>query len=311
MFEEVPAHRRRYARLLARRVVLGPFVVGTGMLLAMLGCSAALAATVITASTIGLGGAPHSAPEAIPATTASQPSQSGEPTVTRSGVAGQPALTATTAASSAATGAASATSAVATGAPASPSATGSAASATPSGNAFVYVVGYDESSARLLYQYAAAAPASGSVDGLTYGVIDPDVYGASIGADIRVVSAGTICSPAGGDCTVEQLRQASHYFAEVAIDAKGVLHSLIERSDASSGFGSPTSPSPSASPSAPSSPDPTVSRRPTSAFAPSSPDAAQPTSGDDRHSDGSVEAGEPTAVSDADADAVATQPASG
>ena len=56
MFEEVPRERRGMARLVpVRRVVLGPFVLGGGMLLATLGGSvavAAAAATMFTASAI-------------------------------------------------------------------------------------------------------------------------------------------------------------------------------------------------------------------------------------------------------------------
>ncbi len=53
MFEEIPGSRRGLARLVpVRRVVLGPFVLGSGMLLAAVGGSVAVAATVITASTI-------------------------------------------------------------------------------------------------------------------------------------------------------------------------------------------------------------------------------------------------------------------
>ncbi|MCW2521853.1 MAG: hypothetical protein JWO63_188 [Frankiales bacterium] len=54
MFEEIPPERRGLDRVRARRFVLGPFVVGGGLVLALLGGSVAVAATVITASTIGL-----------------------------------------------------------------------------------------------------------------------------------------------------------------------------------------------------------------------------------------------------------------
>ena len=58
MFEEVPPRRRGIAGVTARRVVLGPFVVGGGVLLAAIGGSVAIAATVITASTIRLSDVP-------------------------------------------------------------------------------------------------------------------------------------------------------------------------------------------------------------------------------------------------------------
>jgi hypothetical protein len=79
MFEEVPGDRPRYARMLGRRLVLGPFVIGTGVLLATIGGSVAVAATVITASNGGFNDIPpkllgHSAalriqPPAAPAAT--------------------------------------------------------------------------------------------------------------------------------------------------------------------------------------------------------------------------------------------------
>lgn len=60
MFEEVPPRRRGIAGMTARRVVLGPFVVGGGVLLAAIGGSVAVAATVITASTLRLSDVPPS-----------------------------------------------------------------------------------------------------------------------------------------------------------------------------------------------------------------------------------------------------------
>lgn len=60
MFEEVPRKRRGIARVTARRVVLGPFVLGGGMVLAAVGGSVAVAATVLTASTIVLSDVPPS-----------------------------------------------------------------------------------------------------------------------------------------------------------------------------------------------------------------------------------------------------------
>ena len=58
MFEEVPRTRRGLvaylgvSQLTTRRIVLGPFVIGGGVVLAAIGGSVAVAATVFTASTI-------------------------------------------------------------------------------------------------------------------------------------------------------------------------------------------------------------------------------------------------------------------
>ena len=76
MFEEVPRERRGMARLVpVRRVVLGPFVLGGGMLLATLGGSvavAAAAATMITASAIRSDDVPDRPGHPVPSTSTQQ-----------------------------------------------------------------------------------------------------------------------------------------------------------------------------------------------------------------------------------------------
>jgi hypothetical protein len=102
------------------------------------------------------------------------------------------------------------------------------------------------------------------VDGVEYAVPSARIFAAGVAGDVKVVSAGTLCGPAGSVCTVSQLiAGAQHgFFAEVAIDQAGILRSVIESDSAGSppttglGFG-PVSPSPT--PTRPGPPIPATS----------------------------------------------------
>jgi hypothetical protein len=268
MFEEVPRERRGVARLLPiRRVVFGPFVLGGGMLVAALGGSVAVAAaaTVLTASVIGSDDLPDrpgpvtapstSRQESVSARKSAAPHRAAPPAASRTssappaagiatspgGVAGggtggvgvgEPGRTSvirqstTPAATSRATSPATAPSTAAGNSP-SPSASG------PRGNALIHVSGYDQVSSRLVYQFATVQLAAGDDGGDLYLISDPDTFTAPLAPSVTVTSGGSICPPAGSTCTPDQVIRAadSGFFAEVAIDAAGVLRSIIEVGD--------------------------------------------------------------------------------
>lgn len=293
MFEEVPAERRGVARLLpVRRIVLGPFVLGGGMLLATVGGSvavAAAAATMITASAIGANDAP--ARPGHPVSSASSPQQplaarrppahhqratpvappeGGLTTVTRpSGPAPAAAPRSTSAALPAPVQITATRPPVGSSAlTAPPSSPASSPSPTPStsaplGNAVIHVSGYDQTSGRLAYQFAVQAGGDG---GDQYEISDSDTFTAALAPSITITSGGGICPPAGAACTRDQLIQAagSGFFAVAAIDAQGDLRSIVEV-----GFQSPSpklAPAPSSSDSnrgsQPGGPSPTASSTP-------------------------------------------------
>lgn len=274
MFEEVPREHRGISRLLARPVVLGPFVVGSGMLIAALGGSVAVA-TVITASAIGSVDLParpghavtpapamsthsHLAPgkrppghhpgsaatrRPSPSATAvagrlgagSAPVSGGQPTASHDLPAGPPVAPSRPAAVA---------SSPVLSAPSSPVASPSLSE--PLGNALVYFTGYDRSSGRITYQFATRQQAAAG-GAATYRVTDPTTFTATLAKSVTITSSGTLCAPAGGTCTPDQLFRAaeSGFFAEVAIDHAGVLRSVVDL-----GKGSPVAqPVPSASPS--------------------------------------------------------------
>ncbi|MCW2539264.1 MAG: hypothetical protein JWN95_989 [Frankiales bacterium] len=315
MFEEIPRRRRRLPSLTARRVALGPFVVGSGVLLAMLGGSVALAATVITASSLGFtNSAPPHAQQSVTAA-ASNHQRATHKTSANGGTkaGGQPVGSAAGSSTPAVGSAGSAPSAGSTpaagprllvpgtsglsGVPAStsvnsaagaipgppptysaatstnPSAWGSSlpspgpmvsgttiptpggsAPSSPSGNAIVYFTGWDQAAGRLDFEYASA---SSTVGGVQYAVSSTRIFSAGVAGEVNVISAGTLCPPAGSNCTLAQLISGAErgFFADVAIDQTGILWSVIERDSAassptaSSGFG-PASPSPTATPAA-------------------------------------------------------------
>ena len=288
MFEEVPCERRRRSRVTATRVALGPFVVGGGVLLATLGGSVALAATVITAGTIAVHDgtvAARRTPIIRPSVTAAAAAvarRSGGPGRGGSARSAWPSLTSTSGLTRPGPGpdtgpgpaplptvsvalgsmAGSASGSAATALPDSPPPTG--APAGPSGNALVFVTGYDRLSDRLTYRYATVSDGSGPANSDVYRVAGPTVYFAGLAPEILIRSGGGICQPAGGECTPSQLVTAapSGFFAEIAVDPTGLLHSVIERDNAQSGSGPAPSATPSPSPSASTATEPSASASP-------------------------------------------------
>jgi hypothetical protein len=97
----------------------------------------------------------------------------------------------------------------------------------------IRVSGYDQGRARLVYQFATVRPHAG-VDGADlYLISDRQSFTAALAPTITIISGGGICPPAGSTCTPDELIQAadSGFFANVAIDAAGVLRSIIELGD--------------------------------------------------------------------------------
>ncbi|HEX8093392.1 hypothetical protein [Jatrophihabitans sp.] len=266
MFEEVPRERRGVARLLpVRRVVLGPFVLGGGMLLATLGGSvavAAAAATMITASAIGSKDVPAHPGHPVSSASGSQqahparrspehhrpatPATAGRSTAAHQrGAAAAPSMPHPVAVPSSAGVALPAPAPVVPAAPPArgidptavpsapadrPSVTPAPSSSAPLGNAVIHVSGYRQATERLAYQFASVRPGAGTGGGDQYQVLASDTFTASLAPSITITSGGGICLPAGSACTVDQLIQAadSGFFAVVAIDAQGELRSIIE-----------------------------------------------------------------------------------
>jgi hypothetical protein len=269
MFEEVPRERRGVARLVPiRRVVLGPFVLGGGMLLAAVGGSvavAAAAATMITASAIGSSDTPARPGQPVSSASSTQqtlaarrppvrhhhratpvaPTAAGLVTVARpsspppAAVAPVPTSAALPAPASTATSRPPVRSAGPSATPSSPasspSPTPSPSSSAPLGNAVVRVSGYDPASERLAYQFAVVQAGAGTGGSDLYHVIDPDTFTAALAPAGGLTSGGGICAPAGSACTRDELIRAadSGFFAVVAIDAQGELRSIIEVGDRS------------------------------------------------------------------------------
>jgi hypothetical protein len=250
MFEEVPRERRRVARLLpVRRVVLGPFVLGGGMVLAALGGSvavAAAAATMITASAIrsddvplrpgNVASSPSSTQQALAAKRppahhrTATPSTAGHSAVAHpSGgpaapsvphlatVPGSPGValpaperTVTTDPSARNTGPAAAPSSPADRPSGTPAPSSSAPPGNaPLGNAVIHVSGYDQASERLAYQFASVRSGAGIDGGDLYQVLAPDTFTAALAPSITITSGGGICPPAGSACTADQLIRAA------------------------------------------------------------------------------------------------------
>jgi len=267
MFEEVPRERRGLARLVpVRRVALGPFVLGGGMLLATLGGSvavAAAAATMITASAIGFKDVPADPGHAVSSAVGTQqalsarrppahhqavmPTAPGRSTPAhRNGAAAVPSMPPHLAALPSSAGAAppppartgaavpparsTSPSAVPSTSADQPSQTPVPSSSDPLGNAVIHVSGYRPASNRLAYQFASVRPGAGIGGGDLYQVLAPDTFTASLAPSATITSGGGICAPAGSACTVDQVIQAadSGFYALAAIDAQGELRSLIE-----------------------------------------------------------------------------------
>ena len=261
MFEEIPRKPRGFAGLAARRFVLGPFIIGGGVVLCTVGGSAALAATVLTASTIGIDKLPplktHH-PAAASGNTQSLTervagslgSHGAKPAATKSGASAdapkpRPTKLPNTAAADPATKPGSSPTAM-------PSTSAASVSATrPNGNAVVYFSGYDQAALRIKFSYAVVEPGAAPDGGDLYAVNDPTTYSAGIAADIQITSGGTICPPAGSSCTPGELIKAADagLFARVAIDVDGNLELVIEKgapAQAATSQRAPSSPSGSA-----------------------------------------------------------------
>jgi hypothetical protein len=251
MFEEVPRTRRGLARLTARHVVLGPFVIGGGVLLAAIGGSVAVATTVLTATSIRANDVPphavqHPVVVASPGRTAPahQPPAAGSddrtagPTHSRS-VAGAPASQPLV------PGSPSASPTAVPGQPGTepsgsgrPTADPSASTSGPVGNALIYVIGYADQ--RLQFEYAVVSPGAGPNGSDLYQVDSPRHYSATLATDLTVTSGGQLCPPAGSRCSLDQLTEAAGagFYAIAAIDPADQLHSILEvdNAGASSGF---------------------------------------------------------------------------
>jgi hypothetical protein len=282
MFEEVPRTRRGLARLTARHVVLGPFVIGGGVLLAAVGGSVAVATTVITASSIRASDVPphaqHPAVVVAPSSPSHRPpaaDQSDRPpgsAVSRPPAASSPASRPVLPGSPAASLAGSA----GTGQPSTgplgsgqlgpgqlgsgqPSGSPSASTSGPAGNALIFVTGYDGQ--RLHFEYAVVSPGAGPNGSDLYQVDSPHKYSATLASDLTVTSGGQLCPPAGSRCSIDQLTAAAGtgFFAVAAIDPADQLHSILEVDNAGPGAGSSSGFAPQATATGTPSPGPTRS----------------------------------------------------
>jgi hypothetical protein len=271
MFEEVPRARRGLAGLTARRVVLGPFVIGGGMLLAAVGGSVAVAATVITASSIHANdvpprpAAPHPAVAASTGhhtaaaarhqpvvaaptvrSTSSLPATSPVPSVSRP--ASVPPAVVPSPTGPVSSTAPSAKSTLPTGSP-------SASSSGPVGNALIYLTGYDSTTQRVLFEFAVVDHGSGPNGSDVYRVESTRGYSATLAADLTVTSGGQLCPPAGNRCSTDQLIAAAGagFFAIAAIDPAEQLHSIVEVDNVGTSFAPVSGPpaTPSSSPTNP------------------------------------------------------------
>jgi hypothetical protein len=271
MFEEVPRVRGGLGRLTAFRIALGPFVIGGGLLAATVGGSVAVAATVITASSINAPAQPSSldvpAPIApassTPAAPAPHPSRPvsglswseptsfvpGGPMVRPSGQHSGPVLVPGLRAVVPAGPSSSADRAApsSAGSP-SPSGTG------PAGNALIFVTGYDQRSNRITFEFAQLRRGTGAGGAAQYLVSDPSSFSAGIATGISITSGGQLCPPAGSRCTLDQLIAGAGkgFFATAAIDPAAQLQSIIELDNPAASDAAPlasASATPSASPS--------------------------------------------------------------
>lgn len=274
MFEEVPRTRRGLAaylgvsQLTARRIVLGPFVIGGGVLLAAVGGSVAVAATMITASTIRANDVPphprepivvpssSAAGKAVPHSSSSHrtTAASVEPSDVRPAPPVRPSAVASRSVPSSSFTAPSAPSSAPTSVSASGTPTLSVPSSTPSpaGNAIVYVSAWDADTHRLVFEFATVSIGTGPQHSDVYSLASSTQYTATLADDLRVISGGKLCPPAGSTCTVEQLiaGAANGFFAELAIDPSSAVHQVTERDNVSQY--APTQPQPSPTSTSPS-----------------------------------------------------------
>jgi len=269
MFEEVPRARRGLARLTARHVVLGPFVVGGGVLLAAIGGGVAVAATMITASSIRTsdvppGPAPHPvvvtstrrAPAHHPAVGPTSHPTSAAPTGSRA-ASGHPSAGGSMISQPTATpsSAAPPTFRPSVAQPSVDPYRSGRPTGSPAGNALIYVTGYDQAGQRLQYEYAVDSPGAGPGGSDLYRVESTRQYSAGFAADLTITSGGQLCPPAGSRCSLDQLiaGAGTGFYAIAAIDPADQLHSVIEVDNAAAGF-EPASTAPA--PTATASPSP-------------------------------------------------------
>ncbi|MGX7680909.1 hypothetical protein ACSMXN_18640 [Jatrophihabitans sp. DSM 45814] len=282
-------------------MVLGPFVIGGGVVLATLSGSVAVAAaTVITASTIGLPdlGPSHGSSHVVAVHTSTKGSNApGAPTTGTSAkgqdqsasAAAQASFVASppwssSAAANLAYGQVSSAPAASLPTPHGPANTGTGRPAPsesaegPAGNAIVFIDGYNGAHATVSFEYATIRPGAGRDGQDLYLVESKRTYSAGLAPDISIVSGSTICPPAGSLCTPAELVAASTtgFFAEVGIDAGGVLRSVIER-DNHVGFGSQSPPNPS---QGDTSQTPSETNSPAALPAPATSDTRVPSSSD-------------------------------
>lgn len=252
MFEEVPRDRRRFAGLsrrgfaLSRRgITLGPFFVGGGVVLAMVGGSVALAASVITASTIHTSGVPLKPDKVVVASTsAARPSSAATPSSTPVKTVGSSAsrpVPRQTQSRIATSQVAPHSTLPVAGLPTpvhvqvnpnsdTPTAHASPSMSGPIGNALIYVSGYDSATSRIVFEYASVERGAGVGGSDLYHVSSPEQYTAYIAIGISITSHGKICQPAGSSCTVADLISAAQtgFFANAAIDSSAQLESIVE-----------------------------------------------------------------------------------
>ena len=299
MFEEVPRRRSGFAGLSARRIVLGPFVVGSGVLLATVGGSVAVAATVFTASAIHVSdSAPRhvaapviaastsrhpapAVPHSAPATTTA-PATTAPARVTSHGVttAPPPIVVAVPPATSASRTVPGTAVAPATTSASAPSRSGSAGAPTPThpdpvGNALIYLSDYDAGTKLLQFEYAERLP-DGADGNPSYQVSSPRGFTAGLADTVVITSGGTVCGRAGNVCTPAELISAvrsAGLFASVGVGAGGVLQSVVELPDRT-GAGQinpapvPSASAPSTAPSGATSPSATPSATPSPSASP-------------------------------------------
>jgi hypothetical protein len=264
MFEEVPRTRRGLAGLAARHIVLGPFLIG-GMLLAAVGGSVAVAATVITSSSTRSDVPPpvrH--PVAVTSSTAHRPASAHPRPATTdpsgSNPVAAPASPAELSSQPPAAGPASSEPA-SSKPPSAVSASSAAAQASPSlspsgpaGNAIIHVTGFDQDGQRMRFQFAEVSYGTGPGGSDVYQVSTVRGYSATLADDLTITSGGLICPPAGSSCSIDQLIAAAGtgFYAIAAIDPADQVHSIIEVDNVDSSFGPAVAPTlPSASPTGP------------------------------------------------------------
>jgi len=265
MFEEVPRARRGLAGLTARRVVLGPFVIGGGVLLAAVGGSVAVAATVLTASGIHASDVPPKpAPHPVVATSSAhrpaaptrQQPVAARPTDRPAGSRPATAVPAPSASQlvrvppTAVLNPSRPVPSSASAASSAPASSPSVSSSGPNGNALIYVTGYDQASNRVLFEFAAAEPGAGPNGSDVYRVQSTRQYSATLATDLTITSGGQLCPPAGSRCSIDQLTAAAGtgFFAIAAIDPADQLHSVIEVDNVGTSFAPAATATPTPSP---------------------------------------------------------------